>query len=69
MHAEKNKERQMKKERPGDIYIYLLLAAIIAFTIGVAYILSDLYWKVGELDHEMMHLRIGNKVHSCGRAH
>jgi hypothetical protein len=52
-------------EKVKDIYIKLLLGAIIIFAIGATYILSDLYDKVGSLDHDVMHLKGMKKAAVC----
>jgi len=41
------------KVRP--VYIKLLFAAVAVFVVGVCLALSDLYMKVGQLEHDMMH--------------
>ena len=54
-------------EKVKDIYIQLLLEAVIIFAIGAACILSDLYDKVGSLDHDVMHLKGVKKADLCTR--
>lgn len=44
----------MQKVRP--VYIKLLIAAVIIFVIGVSAMLCDVYERVGELEHNMVHL-------------
>lgn len=43
----------MEKVRP--IYKNLLIAAIALFVIGVAFALSDIYQKIGNIEHASMH--------------
>jgi hypothetical protein len=38
------------------IYIKLLVLALIIFIMGVSLMLSDLYFKVGQIEHTLMHL-------------
>ena len=44
----------------GPLFKKLLLAAIVIYIIGSSMIQSDLYNRVGELEHQMFHLRGGN---------
>ena len=55
----------MKKR--DDAYLQLLLAAVIIFAIGLTFILSDLYKKVGELEHDMIHIKGVKKLPMCSR--
>ena len=55
----------MKKVK--GIYVKLLLCAVIIFAVGAAFILSDLYSKVGDLEHDMMHLKGVKKSPVCNR--
>ena len=48
-----------------DVYIQLLLAAVIVFAIGATCILSDLYVKVESLEHDVMHLKGLRKADLC----
>ena len=43
----------MQQVKP--VYIKLLIVAIAIFVVGVGLALSDLYAKVGQLEHDMMH--------------
>ena len=52
-------------EKIKDIYIKLLFAAVMAFLIGLTFILSDLYYMVYNLDHDVMHLKEGKNMDSC----
>ena len=56
---------EMKKVK--GIYVKLLLCAVIIFAVGAAFILSDLYSKVGDLEHDMMHLKGVKKSPVCNR--
>jgi hypothetical protein len=44
----------MEKIRP--IYKKLLIAAIVLYITGVTFILADLYMKVGEIEHALIHI-------------
>ena len=55
-------------EKIKDIYIKLLFAAVMAFLIGLTFILSDLYYMVYNLDHDVMHLKEGKNMDSCNRS-
>lgn len=54
-------------EKIKDVYIKLFFAALIVFAIGVTYILSDLYYIVCNLDHDVMHLKDSKKAELCSR--
>jgi hypothetical protein len=54
-------------EKIKSIYIRSLLAAVIIFAVGITCILSDLYRKVGSLDHDVMHLKGIEKAAFCTR--
>jgi len=43
----------MKNVRP--IYRNLLIAAIALFVIGTAFALSDIYHKIGSIEHSLSH--------------
>jgi hypothetical protein len=45
----------MKKAKP--IYKKLLLIAVIIWIIGMTYYVSNLYFKVGQIEHALMHRR------------
>jgi len=51
----------MKGVRP--IYKKLLIAAIAVFVVGVGFALSELYYKVGVLEHAFMDMTYG-RMHS-----
>ena len=55
-------------EKIKDVYIKLFFAAVIAFAIGVTFILSDLYYMVCNLDHDVMHLKEGKNTDYCNRS-
>jgi len=44
----------METVRP--VYVKLLIGALILFVAGVCVALSDIYYKVGSLEHDMMHV-------------
>jgi len=44
-----------------DMYLQVLLVAVIIFALGITFILSDLYYKVISLEHEMMHISFAKK--------
>ena len=46
-------------------YLTLFLGAVIIFAFGLTFILSDLYNKVGIMEHEMMHLKDARKGVIC----
>lgn len=48
----------MEKIRP--VYRKLLIAAIIVFVAGVAVMISDIYMKVGKVEHALMHMSAGH---------
>jgi hypothetical protein len=52
-------------EKIKSEYIQLLLAAIIIFAIGVMFILSDLYRKVGAIELYLIHSKDMKKSASC----
>ena len=43
------------------IYIKLLIAAIVAWIISTTLLLSDIYMKIGEIDHALIHSSSGGK--------
>lgn len=43
------------------IYKKLLIAAIVVYIIGVAFILADIYMKVGEIEHALTHTSGGHQ--------
>ncbi|MDP8262473.1 MAG: hypothetical protein P9M13_04120 [Candidatus Ancaeobacter aquaticus] len=45
----------MNKVRP--FFKILLFIAVMFYVVATAYMMSDLYFKFGEMDHVMMHLR------------
>lgn len=45
----------MDKIKP--VYIKLLAAAVAVFIIGVSMALSDLYQKIGDIEHEMFRIQ------------
>ena len=47
----------MKEVKP--VFIKLLIAALAVFIIGVSVALSELYHKVGAIEHEMSHISSG----------
>ena len=48
----------MGNARP--IYKKLLIAAIVIYITGVAFILCDIYMKVGGIEHALMHMNGGH---------
>lgn len=55
------------KKKDGEIdplYLKLLAGAAILFVFGVSMMLSDLYYKVGTLEHKMVHLNV-----TCPKGH
>ena len=48
----------MNATRP--IYIKLLILAIVVYVIGVTFILSDIYFKVGRIEHVLSHASSGH---------
>lgn len=43
----------MNETRP--VFRYLLIVAFVIYVAGVCLIQTDLYWKVGNLEHSAMH--------------
>lgn len=43
----------MNGARP--VYRNLLIAAIALFVIGTAFALSDIYYKIGQIEHALVH--------------
>lgn len=43
------------------IYKKLLIAAIVIYVTGMTFILADIYSKVGEIEHCLMHMPGGNQ--------
>lgn len=50
-----NMEKDKKLVGARPIYKKLLIAAIVIYVIGSCIIQADLYRKIGEIEHEMMH--------------
>ncbi len=44
-----------------QIYMNLLIAALVLYIIGSAFTLSDLYRKVGEMEHKLVHITCDHK--------
>jgi hypothetical protein len=40
---------------PRPVFRYLLIVAVVIYVVGVCLIQTDLYWKVGSLEHSAMH--------------
>lgn len=51
----------MKDVRP--VYIKALVVAIAIYVIGMAFAVSDLYLKVGDVEHRLMHMSSGHMPH------
>lgn len=49
-----------------DIYIKMFLGALIVFAFGLAYLLADIFTRVGDMEHDMMHMKNGSKT-ICSR--
>lgn len=45
----------MGRARP--VYVVILIAAVVIFVAGVSLALSDLFYRVGMLEHEGVHAR------------
>jgi hypothetical protein len=43
----------MKNIKP--VYLKALLAAIVIYLLGMTIIVSDLYYKVGKIEHHLVH--------------
>ncbi len=55
----------MKKINP--VYWYMLFAAIAIYVIGVCMMQTDLYKKVGILEHDAMHVTLDREAQAAGR--
>ncbi len=51
----------MKNARP--IYVKLLLVTIVLYIISATFIMADLYYKVGEIEHILAHMDKGHVCH------
>ncbi|MFA6078947.1 MAG: hypothetical protein WC779_04290 [Candidatus Omnitrophota bacterium] len=51
----------MKPVKP--VYIKLIVAAIVVWVIGISIIVTDLYLKVGKIEHEMIHTTSPHPAH------
>lgn len=47
----------MKQTKP--IYIKLLIAALALWIIGMSFCVTELYRKIGEVEHALVHVNIG----------
>ncbi len=52
----------MKKTNP--IFIKFLIAALAVYIVGSCVIMSDLYYKVGMIEHTLMHYSFGTSSHT-----
>ena len=50
----------MEKHHARPIYKKLLLAALAVYIIGTCIIMTDLYIKVGKIEHSMVHMSGGS---------
>ncbi len=49
----------MAKIRP--MYKKLLIVTIVIYIIGMTFIMADIYMKVGEIEHTLMHMSGGHQ--------
>lgn len=61
--AGKKYQRRCEMKPIKPIYIKLIVIAIVIWIIGTTVFITDLYLKVGKIEHDLVHASFGHSGH------